>query len=263
MAFGVGGAGVWQTRGIGRSLGVQPGGRHAVEAPAGPSVPSAGRRPRAVLVDVYGSMLRLSPLRRRFTDVGRPEHEYDLFLALALRDAMGLALTGTPAAFEDVLRDAVHAATQHKLAAEAVEHVLCGLRALPAHADAEPALTVFARSRIPAWAVGQGSGERISGALDAEGLRSFLRGTVATDDLGIVVPHRDAYLLACAAARIDPATTAFVSVHPYLVHGAMEAGLVGALALRDGARAPQTMPPAHVCGATLVEAAEKLLALPA
>jgi 2-haloacid dehalogenase len=138
-----------------------------------------------------------------------------------------------------------------------------GLGSLSAHADAEPALTVFARSRIPAWAVAQGSGGQISDALDAEGLRSFLRGAVATDDLETVFPHRDAYLLACAAARVDPATTAFVSAHPYLVHGAMRAGLVGALALRDGVRAPHTMATAHVCAPTLVEAAEKLLALPA
>ncbi|WP_433501962.1 HAD family hydrolase [Pseudonocardia halophobica] len=229
---------------------------------AGTAAPRRPRRPRAVLVDVYDTVLRTDALRRRFVDVGRPEHEYELFLAHALRDAMGFALAGTPTAFGRVLTDALRSATGHKLSDDALAHIRAGFTALPAFADAEPALTVLARSRIPAWAVAQGSGDHTSGALDATGLRTYLRGTVASDDLGVLPPDPEAYRLACAAARVDPETTAFVSAHGYLVHGAMRAGLVGALVLREGEGAPATIDLPHVTGTSLVTTVEALLDLP-
>ncbi|GAA4537560.1 HAD family hydrolase [Pseudonocardia xishanensis] len=232
--------------------------------PADPTDPAERpRRPRAVLVDVYGTLLHVEALRRRFLDVGRPEHEYDLVLARALRDSTGLALAGTPASFAEVLGEAVRAVAGPTVSDDAVDHVVSGMHDLPRHPDAEPALAVLARSRIPAWAMAQGSGAHTTGALDGNGLRSFLRGTVATDDLTAVPPQREAYRLACAAARIEPSTTAFVSSQPYLVHGAMRAGLVGALVLRGDARRPATLPAPHACGTTLVTAVEALLALPA
>jgi len=54
-----------------------------------------------------------------------------------------------------------------------------------------------------------------------------------------------------------------VSTQPYLVHGAVRAGLVGALVLRGDERRPTTLPAPHACGTTPVEAVERLLALPA
>lgn len=228
----------------------------------GSVAPRRPRRPRAVLVDVYDTLLRTDGLRRRFVDVGRPEHEYELFLAHALRDAMGFALAGTPVAFARVLTDALRTATGHKLSDDALAHIAEGFTALPAFPDAEPALALLARSRIPAWAVAQGSGDHTSSALDATGLRTFLRGTVASDDLGVLPPDPEAYRLACAAARIDPETTAFLSAHGYLVHGAMRAGLVGALVLRDGEGVPASIDLPHVTGTTLVGTVEALLDLP-
>lgn len=237
-------------------------GGHAAGPRVGTAAPRRPRRPRAVLVDVYDTVLRTDALRRRFVDVGRPEHEYELFLAHALRDAMGFALAGTPTAFGRVLADALRSATGHKLSDDALAHIREGFTALPAFADAEPALTVLARSRIPVWAVAQGSGDHTSGALDATGLRTYLRGTVASDDLGVLPPDPEAYRLACAAARVDPGTTAFVAAHGYLVHGAMRAGLVGALVLREGEGAPASIDLPHVTGTSLVTTVEALLDLP-
>jgi 2-haloacid dehalogenase len=255
MAIGLGGARTGSVRGSGRFAAVH----HEDE----PSVPDRPRRPRAVLVDVYGTLLRVEALRRRFRDVGRPDHEHDVVLARAARDGAALAVTGTRSAFVDVLRDALRAVAGPDLSDDAVAHVLEGLRTLPRHPDAEPALAALARCRIPAWALAQGAGGAVAGALDATGLRSFLRGTVATDDLAAVPPQRDAYLLACAAARVEPATTAFVSAQPFLVHGAVTAGLVGALVLRADEHLPSTIAAPHVTGATLAEATDRLLALPA
>lgn len=261
MVIGLGGTGTRRGWGSGRSSALQP--KAGGAAPDGGAAADGARRPRAVLVDVHGTLLRVEALRRRLRDVGRAEHELDVVLARAGRDGTALAMTGTRSAFADVLRDALHAVAGPDLSDAAAAHVLEGLRTLPRHPDAEPALAALARSRIPAWAVAQGAGGSVAGALDATGLRSFLRGTVATDDLAAVPPQRDAYLLACAAARVDPATTAFVSTQPFLVHGAIQAGLVGVLVLRTGERLPSTVAPPHITATTLTDATDRLLTLPA
>src|SRR5690606_41286108 len=53
------------------------------------------RRPRAVLFDAFETMLRVDALRSRFIDVGRPEHEWELFFTRTLRDGMAHTLAGS------------------------------------------------------------------------------------------------------------------------------------------------------------------------
>ena len=63
---------------------------------SGATTPRApDRRPRVVLVDVFGTILRLEVLRSRFVDIGRPADEWAVFFARTLRDGMALTLCGT------------------------------------------------------------------------------------------------------------------------------------------------------------------------
>ena len=59
------------------------------------------RRPRVVLVDVLGTMLRMDALGSRFVDIGRPAEEAQLFFARTLRDGMALTLAGDAPPFGD------------------------------------------------------------------------------------------------------------------------------------------------------------------
>ena len=68
------------------------------------------RRPRVVLVDVFGTMLRIDALGSRFVDIGRPAHEVALFFACTLRDGMALTLTGAAPPFLVVARSALRTA---------------------------------------------------------------------------------------------------------------------------------------------------------
>jgi 2-haloacid dehalogenase len=65
-------------------------------------VRAADRRPRAVLLDVFETVLRVAALRERFVDVGRPAHECELFFARTLRDGMALTLAGGVRPFSEV-----------------------------------------------------------------------------------------------------------------------------------------------------------------
>ncbi|NMI00054.1 HAD-IA family hydrolase [Pseudonocardia acidicola] len=230
-------------------------------------VPDSGRapdrRPRVVLLDVFDTMVRLDALRTRFVDVGRPEHECDLFIARTLRDGIAMAVAGPPQPFVPQVLETLRSTTGHKLSEEALNHVLDGFRSLPPYPDAELALITLAKAKIPAYAFTYGGARGAADALDRAGLRTYLRGTLSSDELGAFKPAGDAYRLACAEVHAEPDRVAMVTAHSWDVHGAMRAGLVGGLATRLEGGVPRTIDRPHVQAERVDQVVDLLLELPA
>lgn len=216
-----------------------------------------------MLVDVFETILRLDALASRFVDIGRPAEEWRVFFTWALRDGMALALAGggTPP-FAAIARDALRATVGPGLPEEALDHVLAGLRELPPHPDVEPALAALTRAKVPVYALTHGDPEAAQGALDRAGLRTYLRGVLASQVIGAFKPQARVYRWACREAGTPPELTALVAVHPWDVHGAIRAGLIGGLATRPEGVVPETIDPPHVVATRLDEVVEELLALP-
>lgn len=224
---------------------------------------AADRRPRAVLLDVFETVLRVDWLRERFVDVGRPAHECDLFFARTLRDGMALSLAGGVRPFEEVARAALRTTTGHTLSDPALDHVIEGFRELPPHEDAEPALVALARARVPVYAFTHGSAAVASHALDRAELRTYLRGVLSTEEIHSFRPPERVYTWACRRADTPVDRTALVAVHSWDVHGAVRAGLVGAMATRTEGRVPDTVARPHVVAERLDDVVKRLLDLPA
>ncbi|MCO1658797.1 HAD family hydrolase [Pseudonocardia humida] len=226
-------------------------------------VRAVDRRPRAVLLDVFETVLRVDALRERFVDVGRPEHECDLFFARTLRDGMALTLAGGVRPFGEVARAALRTTTGHTLSEPALDHVIEGFRELPPHEDAEPALMALARARIPVYAFTHGTAAVAREALDGAGLRTYMRGLLSTEEIHSFKPPGRVYTWACQRADTPVDRTALISVHSWDVHGAVRAGLVGAMATRLEGRVPDTVARPHVVAERLDDVVKHLLDLPA
>jgi 2-haloacid dehalogenase len=226
-------------------------------------VRAADRRPRAVLVDVFETLLRVDALRERFVDVGRPEYECELFFTRTLRDAMALTLAGGVRPFAEVARAALRTTTGHTLSDPALDHVMDGFRALPPHEDAEPALMALARAKIPAFAFTHGSPTAARDALDAAGLRTYLRGLLSTEEIHSFKPPARVYHWACQRAEVPADRVALIAAHSWDVHGAVRAGLIGGLATRLEGRVPDTIVRPHVAAERLDDVVKQLLDLPA
>jgi 2-haloacid dehalogenase len=221
------------------------------------------RRPKVVLIDVFETMLQLDGLRPRFVDVGRPEHELDLFMARTVRDGMAMTLAGAAPPFAEVARSALITATGRTLSEEAVGYVLAGFEELPPHPDVEPALMLLASAGVPAYAFTHGSAETVSKALDKAQLRSYLRGVLSCEQLSSFKPPPTVYHWACRQVNSGPGLTAMVAVNSWDVHGAVCAGLIGGLATRfEGGMSDVVVAP-HVVAERLDDVVERLLALPA
>jgi 2-haloacid dehalogenase len=221
------------------------------------------RRPRAVLVDVFETMLRVDALRSRFVDVGRPEHEWELFFTRTLRDGMALTLAGAVRPFAEVARAALRTTTGHSLAEEALDHVLAGFRELPPHPDVEPALQALARARIPAYAFTHGTAATARDALDAAGLRTYLRGVLSCEEIRSFKPPARVYHWACLQVDEPGDRVALVAAHSWDVHGAVRAGLVGGLATRLEGAVPDVVVRPHVAAEHLDQVVARLIELPA
>jgi 2-haloacid dehalogenase len=232
---------------------------------ADPTLPARApaRRPRVVLVDVFETMLRVDALRSRFVDVGRPADEVALFFARTLRDGMALTLAGPAPPFLDVARSALRTLVGPALSAEAIEHVLAGLRELPPHPDVEPALMALARARVPTYAFTHGDPVVATAALDRAGLRTYLREVLSTEAVHAFKPAPQTYQWACERLGTPPDRVAMLAAHSWDVHGAIRAGLVGAFATRLEGRVPEVTRRPHVIAERLDDTVIRLLNLPA
>ncbi len=231
---------------------------------SGTTTPRApDRRPRVVLVDVFGTILRLEVLRSRFVDIGRPADEWAVFFARTLRDGMALTLCGTAPPFGDVARAALRATVGPEVSAEALDHVLAGLRELPPHADVEPALLALAAAKVPVYAFTHGDPGVATAALDRAGLRTYLRKVLSTQEVRAFKPAPRTYLWGCEQVDTPPERTALLAAHSWDVHGAVRAGLIGALATRLEGGLSEVVDPPHVVAERLDAAAAGLLTLPA
>lgn len=223
---------------------------------------AAARRPRVVLIDVYETMLQVGALRSRFTDVGRPGHEWELFFTRTLRDGMALTLAGGMRPFAEIARAALRTTTGHRLSEEALDHVMNGFRALPPHPDVEPALVMLARARIPAYAFTHGAAVMACDALDAVGLRTYLRDVISTEDIRSFKPPARVYHWACRQVDVPADRVALVAAHSWDVHGAVQAGLVGGFATRLEGAVPDVVARPHVVAERLDAVVDGLLGLP-
>jgi 2-haloacid dehalogenase len=221
------------------------------------------RRPRVVLLDVFETMLQVSALRSRFVDVGRPEHEWELFFTRTLRDGMALTLAGAVRPFAEVARAALRTTTGHRLSEEALDHVLAGFRELPPHPDVEPALMALAQARIPAYAFTHGTAVAARDALDGAGLRTYLRGVLSSEEISSFKPPARVYDWACQQVDTPGDRVALVAVHSWDVHGAVRAGLIGGLATRLEGAVPDVVVRPHVTAERLDAVVDRLIALPA
>lgn len=219
------------------------------------------RRPRAVLFDVFETILQVNALASRFVDVGRPAHEWELFFTRTLRDGMALTLAGTSRPFAEVARAALRTTAYDQLSDEALDHVLAGFRELPPHRDVEPALVTLARARIPTYAFTHGDVDMACAALDRTGLRSYLRGVLSAEEIQSFKPPLWVYDWACRQVGTPAERVALVAVHSWDVHGAVRAGLVGGLATRLEGRVPDIVERPHVAASRVDLVVDGLLAL--
>lgn len=215
-----------------------------------------------VVFDVNETLSDLTPMERRFADLGLPEMTAKLWFAGLLRDGFALTVAGATEHFgaiaEETLRGILAGpASGFDGAAlgldRAVEHVMSGFFELPVHPDVPEGVRALSASGARLVTLSNGSTDLAERLFASAGLRHHFERLLSVDDAGAWKPAPDAYAYAARVCSANPANMVLVAVHPWDIDGAKRAGLRTAWINRRGHRYPSHfLAPDHVV-ATLAE----------
>lgn len=219
-------------------------------------------RPHAVAFDVIETLLDLSQLMDRFEEVGQPRGLHQRWFLRTQRDAMALGLSGEFRAFQHVARQAMRTESGHTVAEADIDHVLNGFGELPAHPDAEPALSALVDAGIPVGCLTVGNAQATMQFLEATGLAPYVDSVVTAEDAGIWKPAPQIYDATAHQLGVSPERMALVAVHSWDCHGAKQAGCVAGWCSRLEGAYGDVFTPADVHGGDLTQVITGLLDLP-
>jgi 2-haloacid dehalogenase len=198
-----------------------------------------------LLFDVYetlSDLSDLSPLGRRFVDVGAPAHLARTWLATLLLDGMALTAARAQAHFTQLavgtLRSTLTGLALNRTVDVAVTHIMGGFDELDVHDDVPeglPALGALGPRLVTLSNAEVSVTEQLFGRA---GLAGLFDQHLSTEDAGMWKPAPAAYAYAAGRCRSRPAAMMLVAVHPWDINGAHLAGLRTAWINRTGETYP-------------------------
>ena len=217
---------------------------------------------RAVAFDVFQTCFSVEPLRPRVVALGLPPDAIELWFAHTLRDGFALAAANAFQPFQFVARAALEsllAAKKRPIDRAAVDAAMAGFADLTPLADVGPALTLLRQRQVPAFALSNGSAESTLNLFRAAKLDGLLAGVISIDDVRLWKPRAEVYLHAARVANVDAGSLALVAAHAWDVHGAQQAGCVGAFVPRAEPRFSNAFGRPDHAAESLVTLCEQLL----
>jgi len=215
-----------------------------------------------IVFDVNETLSDMTPLARRFADVGAPEHLAALWFTSVLRDGFALTAAGAQQPFTaiaaGVLRTLFSGLDLTRDTDAAIEHVMEGFGGLGTHPDVPDGVRALHDAGFRLVTLSNGAARVAEGLLTRAGIRDRFERLLSVEDAGAWKPARAAYAHAAEACGVDLSDTLLVAVHPWDLDGAARAGMATAYIDRTGAPYPDHLTaPTHTVAA-LPDLADRL-----
>ena len=198
--------------------------------------------PSIVVFDVNETLSDLTPLRRRFADVGAAEALAATWFAAVLRDGIGLAAAGAMERFAVIgahnLRLLLGGLDLDRSLDDAVEHVMSGFLDLPVHPDVPDGVRALRAAGLRLVTLSNGATRVAETLLTAAGIRDEFAALLSVEDAGVWKPARAAYEYAAQRCGSEASEMVLVAVHPWDTDGAARAGMQTAWLDRRGVPYP-------------------------
>jgi 2-haloacid dehalogenase len=215
--------------------------------------------PEVIAFDLYGTLFSLESLEPLLVAAGADPATARLWFSRVMADGFALTAARQYEPFRDVAKASLREVLP-KAKAAARDKVLAGLAKLEVCADSAPAMgrTVM-NARV---GVLSNASTDASRKLVAKGrLEAFVETIVSAEDVNEWRPGSDAYAFMADQQGVPLQRLAVVTVHPWDVLGAKNAGLVAGWLNRDGRPFPSQFGKPDVTGTTMVDVVEALFAL--
>jgi 2-haloacid dehalogenase len=139
------------------------------------------------------------------------------------------------------------------------DDILGAVRALPAHADAKPALEQLSAAGIRLATLTNSPPEVAEQQLTNAGLRDYFEAAFSVDSVRRYKPAPEPYRMAADRLGVPVEQVRMVAAHPWDIAGALAAGCAGAFVARRGAVLNPLQPRPDVVGSDLVEVAQLIV----
>ncbi|MEO6586671.1 MAG: haloacid dehalogenase type II [Knoellia sp.] len=220
------------------------------------------RLPRLLIFDVNETLSDMSPMARRFEEVGAPGHLAATWFAGLLRDGFALTAVDSSDFFAHVaaesLRVALHGLPLNRGAAEAVSHMMDGFAELPVHDDVPGGIEALGGLGLRLATLSNGSASIAAALLDRTGIREHFERLLTVEDAGRWKPAPEAYAYALQQCGVEPEDAMLVAVHPWDIDGASRAGLATAWVNRTGGPYPEYFRAPDLTSVSLTDLAEQI-----
>ncbi len=227
-----------------------------------PASPDGPRPPRLLIFDVNETLSDMSPMAKRFEDVGAPAHLATTWFAGLLRDGFALTAVDSSDSFAHIaaesLRVGLHGLPLNRGAADAVSHIMDGFAGLPVHADVPDGIGGLGGLGIRLVTLSNGSAAVAEALFDRAGIREHFERLLTVEDAGRWKPAPEAYAYALQQCGVDPEEAMLVAVHPWDIDGASRAGLATAWVNRTGGPYPQYFGAPALQAVSLTDLADQL-----
>ncbi len=227
-----------------------------------PISPDGPRTPRLLIFDVNETLSDMSPMAKRFEDVGAPAHLATCWFAGLLRDGFALTAVESSDSFAHIaaesLRVVLHGLPLNRGAADAVGHIMDGFAGLGVHADVPDGIGALGGLGIRLVTLSNGSASVAQALFDRVGIRGHFERLLTVEDAGRWKPAPEAYAYALQQCGVDPKDAMLVAVHPWDIDGASRAGLATAWVNRTGGPYPEYFEAPDLRAVSLTDLADQL-----
>jgi len=231
----------------------------SVDHPASPDGP---RLPRLLILDVNETLSDMSPMAKRFEDVGAPAHLAATWFAGLLRDGIALTAVDSSDSFAHIaaesLRVSLHGPPLNRGAADAVSYIMDGFAGLPVHVDVPDGIRALGGLGIRLVTLSNGSASVAEALFDRAGIRKHFERLLTAEDAGRWKPAPEAYAYALQECGVDPEDAMLVAVHPWDIDGASRAGLATAWVNRTDVPYPEYFSAPDIVAVSLTDLADQL-----
>jgi 2-haloacid dehalogenase len=219
-----------------------------------------------LVLDVNETLFSLAPLATRFGEAGLGDGQMDVWFARVLRDGFALAATDEAEAFPAIAAHHLRVlfrASGIEANEDAVAGVLGAFENVTPQPDVAVGLNAARDAGLAVATLTNGTAAITREFLERAGIDDLVDHVLAARASGVWKPHRRAYRWAAEQIGMAPERLALVAVHPWDVHGAIRAGLVGAWLDRadNDDEYPGYFRPPDVRGRSLPEVVEALRAI--
>ncbi len=196
--------------------------------------------PEVVVFDVNETLSDMSVLADRFTAVGAPDGLAGAWFSGLLRDGFALTVTGGNPSFADLARQSlgIQLAGLTPDVDAAVDHIMAGFGDLPLHEDVIEGVRALHDLGITLVTLSNGSTGVAQGLLERAGIDGLFTRLLSVQDATSWKPAAAAYTYGLQMCEVEASRAVLVAAHPWDIHGAHQAGLVGAWLNRTRATYP-------------------------